>query len=174
MALPLENCVIERTMPKGYVWAKFVQCWTADPAGARFFPPKEDSTSGEVMPAAYFTAMLTYDRDQGWIEREVKLQGGDALWAQLELAEKQQIALLSCEGHLVTKPFDYGGQQFVRTTAHIKQGSVSLHALQAQSGRPIDQPPSPEALKAQDEALGLQEWPFATPLESELLDGAPF
>lgn len=175
MALPLENCMIERTMPKGYTWAKFVQCWTGDPASGKFFEEKVNPATGETMPAAYFTVLITYDRDSGWIERDIKLQGQDAVWAVMELHEKGQIALLSCEGHIATRSFDgYDGRTIVRSTVHVKQGSVRLHALQESASAPALVHPSPDAQKAADEASGLQEWPEPGPSESSLLDGAPF
>ena len=58
MALPLENCVVERNMPKGYTWAKVFQCWTGDPKSSRFFEENE-------YPAAYFTWVFTYYPKEG-------------------------------------------------------------------------------------------------------------
>lgn len=175
MALPLENCCIERQMPKGYTWAKFVQCWTGDPESGKFFEESVNQATGETMPAAYFTVLRIYDRDQGWTERDVKLQGQDAVWAVMELQEKNQVALLTAEGHVATRSFEgYDGRIIVRSTTHIKQGTVRLHAIQASaSAQPLVHP-SPSDLKAADEAIGLQEWPEPGPSESSLLDDAPF
>ena len=175
MALPLENCVIERAMPKGYTWAKFVQCWTGDPSGAKFFEEKVNPATGETMPAAYFTQLITYDRDSGWLERDIKLQGDEAVWAMLELHEKGQIALLTCEGHVATRSFDgYDGRPVVRSTVHIKQGTLRLHGLQESASPPPLVQPSPEPSDAPDGVSGLVEWPSSGPSEDSLLDGAPF
>jgi len=174
MALPLENCVIERCMPRGYTWAKFVRCWTGDPKGARFFEEQENPATGECMPAAYFTTLIVYDRTEGLHERAVKFQGSDALWAQLELSERQQIALVSCEGHLVTRSYDgYDGKPIVQTTVHIKQGTVMMHGIQHQTAdaTPV-MPPEPY----ESEPTGLVAWPEPGPSEDALdnMDDAPF
>lgn len=175
MALPLENCVIERAMPKGYTWAKFVQCWTGDPSGAKFFEQKENPATGETMPAAYFTQLITYDRDSGWVERDIKLQGDEAVWAMLELHEKSQIALLTCEGHVSTRSFDgYDGRSIVRSTVHIKQGTVRLHALQESASAPPLPPVPLDAYEAAGEGSGLVEWPSAGPSEDLPPDDCPF
>lgn len=153
MAMPLKNCVIERQMPKGYTWAKFVQCWTGDPAGARFFEEKEDDV-GNTFPAAYFTTIITYDRDSGWIERDIKLQGADAVWAQLELKERGQIALISCEGHIYVRSIEgEHGQAVIRSTVIIKQGTISLHAYERQTGTPIHAQLNAPAPPPQDNGL---------------------
>ena len=175
MALPLENCVIERQMPKGYTWAKFVQCWTGDPSGAKFFEERVNPATGETMPAAYFTQLITYDRDSGWLERDVKLQGDEAIWAVMELQEKGQIALLTCEGHVSTRSFDgYDGRPVVRSTVHIKQGTLRLHGLQESASAPPLPQPLITASDASGDASGLQEWPEPGPSESSLPDGCPF
>ena len=133
MGLPLQNCVIERQMPKGYTWAKFVKCWTGDPADARFFEEKQDDV-GNTFPCAYFTTLITYTRDEGFTSREVKFQGDDALWAQLELSERGQVALVSCEGHIYTRLIaNPDGTSYVRSNVIIKRGTVSVHAYEAQT-----------------------------------------
>ena len=133
MSLPLQNCVIERQMPKGYTWAKFVKCWTGDPSDARFFEEKQDDV-GNTFPCAYFTTLITYTRDEGFTSREVKFQGDDALWAQLELSERGQVALVSCEGHVDTRGIDQpDGTQYVRSNVIIKRGTVSVHAYEVQT-----------------------------------------
>lgn len=182
MALPLENCCIERQMPKGYTWAKFVQCWTGDPESGKFFEESVNQATGETMPAAYFTQIITYDRDSGWIERDIKLQGSDAVWGVLELQEKGQIALVSCEGHVATRSFEgYDGRIIVRSTTHIKQGTMRLHAIQASASAPSLPELPPPAFEASCATPGLQEWPSAGPSEDalpgdgpDLSDGAPF
>ena len=171
MSLPLQNCVIERTMPKGYTWAKFVRCWTGDPAGARFFEEKEDDV-GNTFPAAYFTTIITYDREAGWTERDIKFQGADAVWAQLELKERGQIALINCEGHIYTRMVEDDGQSFVRSTVIIKQGTVVVHALHHQTAAPTMSTPTAEPTP------GLSEFDSgdAANISSEDIshDGAPF
>ena len=182
MGLPLENCMIERTMPKGYIWAKFVQCWTGDPGSAKFFEEKVNPATGETMPAAYFTQIITYDRDSGWLERDIKLQGSDAVWGVLELQEKGQIALLSCEGHVATRSFEgYDGRPVVRSTVHIKQGTIRLHGLQESASSPSLPEVPPPAFEASCGASELQEGPSAGPSEDalsgdgpDLSDGSPF
>lgn len=183
MALPLENCAIERQMPKGYTWVKFVQCWTGAPGDARFFEEKQDA-NGEAWPAAYFTTLVTYDRDGGWQEREVKLRGQDAVWACMELQERGQIALLSCEGHVNQRSFEIDGQTFFRSSVIIKPGSIRVHGLSESASAPTGPLPSnlpeepAESILAQNTATldnGLVEWPSA-PSESTLagLDDIPF
>lgn len=169
MALPLENCVVERCMPRGYTWAKFVRCWTGDPEGSRFFEEKINPATGETMPAAYFTTLLVYDRDSGMHERAVKFQGSDAVWAQLELSERKQIAQLSCEGHVVTRSYDdHSGRQIVSSTVHIKQGSLSIFGTQLQGGRPA------YIHHEKAEPNTLEDWPMPGPSIDDDLDGVPF
>lgn len=122
MALPLENCVVERNMPKGYTWAKVFQCWTGDPKSSRFFEENE-------YPAAYFTWVFTYYPEEGWVERQIKFQGSDAVWAQLELSESAKQANISCEGHLHTRTFEGQDGPVVVTTINVKQGSLRVHSL---------------------------------------------
>ena len=166
MAMPLKNCVIERVMPKGYTWAKFIQCWTGDPAGAKFFEEKTDDV-GNFFPAAYFTTLITYDRDSGWIERDIKLQGSDAVWAMLELKERSQIALINCEGHIYTRVVGEGTQSFVHSTVIIKQGTVAVHAYHHQAVAPATLQP-----QAPPDEPGLAEFEPG-PSEADP-DGAPF
>lgn len=164
MAFTLENCVMSRSMPKGYTWEKYVKCWTGDPALARFFEPRVNESGEEEMRAAYFTSLLVYDSDSGWTEREVKFQGNDALWAVLELREQNQIALVSCEGHVFTKVIEdqVTGESFVRTTTMIKQGTITCFEFDVQSepitiGAQYGQN-SESSVPSEDNQLGLEEW----------------
>jgi hypothetical protein len=154
---------MERQMPKGYTWAKFVKCWTGDPARARFFEEKQDDV-GNTFPAAYFTTLITYDSDQGFTERDIKFQGNDAIWACLELQEASQIALVNCEGHVFTKTFESDGQIFVRSTVAIKQGTVIVHQFESQSpphaAPALNTPSSPSAGPSE---LGLTEFQDTAP-----------
>jgi hypothetical protein len=176
MALPLSNCVIEKQMPKGYTWAKFVRCWTGDPAKAKFFEEKTDDV-GNIYPAAYFTTLITYDRDQGFIERDIKLQGTEALWAALELQERSQVALVSCEGHIYTKAVEYGDTTYVRSTVIVKQGTVAIHEYEHQAPPTMAAPaqPSPQdcGLTEYEEPAGSEDGSTA-PFGAAAQDGAPF
>lgn len=137
-ALALQNVVVERQTSKGYTWVKCLECWTVEPSSARFFP--ERNTSYDTMPAAYFTALLAYDPDSGWHERKVKFVGADAENLFHLLHEKGQIALVSCEGHLMTKSFTANDDSArVVTTIVIKQGTVTVHAVTRQSAPPSSQ-----------------------------------
>jgi hypothetical protein len=131
----LHDIVVERVMPKGYTWAKVVKCWTCDPKSARFFPPRT-TDYGEELPAAYFTAVMAYDQDQGWHERDIKFVGDEAESAVLALKEDGQIALISCQGHMSTSTIELeDGRSVVKTTILVKVGSTIIHEMEKQGER---------------------------------------
>lgn len=131
----LHNIIVERDMPKGYIWAKVVKCWTGDPRDARFFPPRS-TDFGEELPAAYFTTVLHYDQESGWIERNIKFVESEAESAVLALKEDNQIACISCQGHLVTQSVPTpDGKTIARTIIMVKVGSTIIHDMEVQGLR---------------------------------------
>ena len=152
----LQNCVVEKSMPKGYTWAKFIKCWTGDPADARFFEEKTDDV-GNVYPCAYFTTIITYDPASGWVQRDVRFKGDEALWAMLELKEKSRIANVSCEGHVYSRVIEHEGGQGVQSSVIVKQGTLSVFAYEDHSS-PI--PISLPSFDSRPSEEKLEEAPF--------------
>ena len=193
-AAALQNVVIERQTSKGYTWVRCIECWTSDPSSARFFP--ERSTQYDTMPAAYFTELVAYDPDTGWHLRPVKFIGDDAENLFFLLKEKGQIALVSCEGHLMTKSFTTNDKSArVITTIVVKQGTTRVHTVVGQGARPDSQSIEDYANKAMQEIEPLAQeqaqshaptavdeplWPSIHDAsideaeETPPLDGAPF
>jgi hypothetical protein len=186
----LHDIVVERDMPKGYTWVKVVKCWTCDPKSARFFPPKV-TEFGEELPAAYFTAVMAYDQERGWHERDIKFVGSEAESAALALKEDGQIALISCQGHLSTSVIDLpDGTKAVRSTVLVKVGSTIIHEMEAQGTqnednsleayanarmREVEPPPlvDPEAGAGPDFEESI--WPSQASFDAKKnMDDAPF
>lgn len=125
----LEGIIVERDMPKGYVWAKVNRCWTVHPRGGRFFAPVTSGVGDEI-PAAYFTAVVAYDPETGFHEREVKFLGDEAEAMNFALSVGNQVALISAEGHISTKIVDLpDGRQVARSVLMLKQGMTRLIEL---------------------------------------------
>lgn len=125
----LEHIIVERDMPKGYTWVKVFKCWTSDPEGARFFAPKV-TDFGDELPAAYFTSVLCFDREAGWSERNIKFIGTEAEAAFIVLKDSNQVALVSCQGHLVTTTMELeDGRSVARSTIMVKLGSTVVHEV---------------------------------------------
>ena len=174
----LANIAVERLMPKGYTWARFVDCWTGNLARTRFFPPTY--VDGEqVMPAALFATVVVYDQHAGWHERDVKFQGRDAQ-VFLALKEAKQIARINAEGHVVTRTYNANGEDVVTTTVFIKEGSVhvletvhqsaSAFIVDPEVAKPHQAPQT--AAESEPETI----WPGLTEVDcgSEGMDEAPF
>jgi len=131
----LHNIAIERDMPSGYTWVKFRDCWTDDLTDARFMAPKMNQATQEEMPAAFFCAIITYDPVAGWISRDVKFQGRDAV-AMLMFKEESYIIRLNADGHLVTKSYQASeGVVRARSTVFIKEGTTEVLEQTKQSPR---------------------------------------
>ena len=127
----LEGIIIERDMPKGYVWAKINRCWTVHPRGGRFFAPVITGVGDEI-PAAYFTAVVAYDPETGFHEREVKFLGDEAEAMNFALSVGNQVALISAEGHISTKVVNQpDGRQVARSILMLKQGMTRLFELKS-------------------------------------------
>ena len=126
VSAPAEGIVVERDMPKGYVWAKVCRCWTVDPASATFFPPRA-TDFGDDVPAAYFTAVVAYDPELGYHERDIKFIGVEAEALYFALTISEQVALLSTQGHLHTREIENpDGTVSARTVVMVKPGTTKL------------------------------------------------
>ena len=189
----LHDIVVERDMPRGYTWAKVIKCWTSDPQSARFFPPRT-TDFGDDLPAAYFTAVLCYDQEAGWIERQIKFMGTEAESAVLALKEDNQIALISCQGHVSTQAIQTpDGKTVARSVIMVKTGSTIIHEMEEQGLRPEDKTLEeaanlkmreiePKAAPAVDPNAHIQDatfdetvWPDLVDYDSKKdMDDAPF
>ena len=130
-AIKLENLVVERDMPKGYVWAKVINCWTVDPSSSRYFPQNEETGQS----SAYYTAILSAEGER-MVERVVVFKGADADWAQAVLAGGNQSALVSAEGHIyIRESVDDEGNTCLYPSIRIKEGTLSYTTLEAHSPR---------------------------------------
>lgn len=137
MAVPasaLTNVVIERDMPRGYTWAKFRNCWTGDLREGRFMPPETNSRTGDMMPAAFFSTIIVYDRDSGFHERDVKFTGADAEYMAIHQCDGN-ILRIDAEGHVSTKTIDTSNGTIVKSIVFIKEGTVRVLEVCPQTER---------------------------------------
>lgn len=193
-ASALRNIVIERDMPRGYIWAKFRDCWTTDLKEGRFLAETLNSRTGEDMPAAFFTAIIVHDPVAGWQERDVKFVGVDAE-AMAMYQEESVIVRLNAEGHISTRSYNTAEGEVARSTVFIKEGTVQVIETCSQSPRDtsissledyanrgmreIDQQPTAGHVEASTiEAASMDEtvWPGLTAWvdTGELPDDPPF
>ena len=177
----LEGIIVERDMPKGYVWAKINRCWTVHPRSSRFFAPAR-TEFGDEIPAAYFTAIVAYDPDAGYHEREVKFLGNEAEAMHFALSVGGCVALISAEGHISTKVSPGAdGREQAHSIIMLKQGMTRLLEI-----RPAEEEPTVNMERLAQEGIlqraaeaAIREarldesiWPSAP--EPENLDEAPF
>lgn len=134
-AAALTNVVIERDMPRGYTWAKFRNCWTDDLAEARFMAPELNTRTGDMMPAAFFCALIVYDPDSGYHPRDVKFVGSDAE-AMAMHQEDRNILRINAEGHVSTRVIKTPEGDIARSIVFIKEGTVQVLEVCPQAPRP--------------------------------------